>query len=434
MNEIIDMKRVGHCTPNKETVQSLAKRLKEKYSAIWWNSCREFPKLSQEMTFGEQRVKEREMNHFIKVIRKQLEGIPEKEEEQKEWRRETGQIIREFAEGFLPITRMNMNLVFKREFAVVIQSFIKQAKEFDAAVKFEDIGQALRNVLIMNVIQVLLGYDVTFSSAIFAYSMLYPYTDNYLDQVKISKEEKILMNDRFEQRLRGIRLEPGNNYEEQLFRLVEMIENQYDRSSFSKVYESLLSIHQAQVKSLLQQGERFSPYEKDILGMSFEKGGTSVMADGFLVGGQISETAAEFTFAYGSLLQLCDDLQDTKEDDKSKHMTIFSQTKKHWRLDNITNQLFHYIIKSVNFDENPDLPKLKEIQDIIIENCFFLMFEAIVQNKALYSRQYMKKMKRYFPFRLGYMKRFYKKLTKEYKLINRKAKGELLNRVLTIDL
>ena len=45
----------------------------------------------------------------------------------------------------------------------------------------QEIGQAMRNVWIMNISQVLLNVEVKFTNAIFAYSMLYPYTDNILD-------------------------------------------------------------------------------------------------------------------------------------------------------------------------------------------------------------------------------------------------------------
>ena len=64
----------------------------------------------------------------------------------------------------------------------------------------------MRNVWIINILQRLKGVDITLSNAIFGYSMLYPYTDNYLDDVNISKEEKVEFNQRLYRRLLGEKL------------------------------------------------------------------------------------------------------------------------------------------------------------------------------------------------------------------------------------
>lgn len=45
-----------------------------------------------------------------------------------------------------------------------------------------------------NALQLLFGKEVYYSKANFAYSMLYPYTDNYLDNTNIDKNDKILFN------------------------------------------------------------------------------------------------------------------------------------------------------------------------------------------------------------------------------------------------
>ena len=57
-----------------------------------------------------------------------------------------------------------------------------------------DIFQAIRNVWIMNSIQILYNMEVKLTPSIFAYSMLYPYSDNYLDDANISVGEKVEFN------------------------------------------------------------------------------------------------------------------------------------------------------------------------------------------------------------------------------------------------
>lgn len=67
-------------------------------------------------------------------------------------------------------------------------------EKFDDDLPIGDIMQAMRNVWISNALQLLFGKEIYYSKANFAYSMLYPYTDNYLDNTNIDKNDKILFN------------------------------------------------------------------------------------------------------------------------------------------------------------------------------------------------------------------------------------------------
>lgn len=55
-----------------------------------------------------------------------------------------------------------------------------------------------------------------------------------------------------------------------------------------------------------------------------EKGGTSVLADGYLVNGDMTEEDALFAFGLGVALQLVDDLQDTSRDIAVNQHTLFT--------------------------------------------------------------------------------------------------------------
>jgi hypothetical protein len=61
-------------------------------------------------------------------------------------------------------------------------AFARMARRFDPAITSAEIYQAARNVWTANFLQLLLGMPVRVTPAIFAYSMLYPYSDNYLDE------------------------------------------------------------------------------------------------------------------------------------------------------------------------------------------------------------------------------------------------------------
>ena len=67
--------------------------------------------------------------------------------------------------------------------------------------------------------------------------------------------------------------------------------------------------------------------------ISVEKGGTSVLADAYLVCGNLDTELSDLMFGFGFVLQLIDDLQDAKEDCNNNHMTVFSQELNKERLD-----------------------------------------------------------------------------------------------------
>jgi hypothetical protein len=158
-----------------------------------------------------------------------------------------------------------------------------------------------------------------------------------------------------------------------------------------------------------------SPYEKDVLGISAQKGGASVLADAYLVKGKLSDVEVDFAFAYGILLQLCDDLQDAKEDLENEHMTIFSVTLKKWPLDRLTNALFDFSNRIMTDSyEQLDHEKSRKMKSFLQKNLTLLIFEAISQNQEFYSKEYIKAIEQYLPFRMTYTRKLYKKLKRKY--------------------
>ncbi|MBC8060898.1 MAG: hypothetical protein H7Y18_09550 [Clostridiaceae bacterium] len=380
----------------------------------WWESSKLFPDLDRKTSFFQKLTKEKETNVFIDFFVGAIKSFPYEIDKRENWKQKIRLSMDTFLKKSDLMSIEDKNILLDTGMPKITQEFLKEAQYFNNKISMSDMGQAIRNVWIMNIVQLLLGGKPEMTTAVFAYSMLYPYTDNYLDNPNISKEEKILISDRFEKKLEGVHLEPNNSYEESLFKLVDMIETQYNPSEYPEIFQSLLSIHRAQIKSLLQQGRVSCPYEVDILGLSIEKGGASVLADAYLVNGKLDSEEAKFFFGYGVLLQICDDLQDGIEDWSNKHMTIISQLAGKWNLDTVTNGLINY---DFEFLENTDCfscDNLINIKELIRKNSLMLIFFAIAKNKKLYSHKYFKKMEGYFPYRTKYMINFYNKLRRKY--------------------
>jgi len=290
------------------------------------------------------------MNKFLDDLFAHLKQCPEIEEQRGDWQNTLWSMIKKFGH-YSGFSEDEINGDFSKSLTEITHQFICNVKEFNNDIKLDKMVQALRNVWIMNILQVLFNIKVECTPSVFAYSMLYPYTDNYLDNTEIPFQDKQTINKKFRSRLEGEKIESKNAYEESLFDFVGIIEGQYPRAAYKELYESLLSIHDAQCRSLSQHNVMTSPYERDVIGISTEKDGASVLADAYLVNGKLSEAQADFGFAFGTLLQFCDDLQDAKEDLDNGDMTMFSVTSEKWPLDNITNALFDFSNKIMEDSE-----------------------------------------------------------------------------------
>src|SRR5664279_4559834 len=134
------------------------------------------------------------------------------------------------------------------DFLPVGTQLARWARRFDPALGMSDILQACRNAWTACGLQPLLGEHVGITPSILGYSLLYPYSDNYLDRADVLPEAKLLFSQRFCERLRGEKPTAQNHREAALWRLVELIEDQYSRAAYPEVYATLLAIHRAQEK------------------------------------------------------------------------------------------------------------------------------------------------------------------------------------------
>jgi len=388
--------------------------LKARYCALWWDIGTETPVLGEAVGSRRQADTARETRRMIDHLAAQVEAYPDTEPERLAWRDATREAVRRFGEERFGWPRGYRDLLFADEFFAATQEFARQARAFDPAIALEDIGQALRNVWIMNSIQMLLELPVGFSPAIFAYSMLYPYTDNYLDDPGVCGTAKEAFCRDLGRRLAGEAVAARDTRQREIFRLVEQIEDQFPRDSFPEVFLSLLAIHQGQVRSLSQQGRAQSPYESDLLGISVEKGGSSVLADGYLVAGHLTREEEDFCFGYGVFLQFLDDLQDAATDRQSNHMTLFSLSAGRWPLDRLASRLFGYIRRVLGSSARFAGSELVAVRDLIERNCTFLLVSAVADNQELFSRSYVRALEAQWPLDFAAMRKLKRHGRKRY--------------------
>jgi hypothetical protein len=241
--------------------------------------------------------------------------------------------------------------------------FARRSRRFDPALSMAAIIQACRNAWTVCGLQPLLGEPAGITPSIMGYSLLYPYTDNFLDAASESAEAKREFCIRFRQRLRGAMLSPAGTHEGAVWALVEMVEGQYPRAQFPQVFDSMLAIHQAQEESIAQLTAKSNrsrlpqflrtrffrprlngaPSVERILAISCAKGGTSVLADACLARGWVTALESRLAFDWGALLQLGDDLQDVREDLRRGSATLFTCAVAEGKpLDRLVRQLLNY--------------------------------------------------------------------------------------------
>ncbi|HET6169543.1 MAG TPA: hypothetical protein VFE01_05145 [Terracidiphilus sp.] len=283
------------------------------------------------------------------------------------------------------------------------------ARQFDPTLTRSDITQACRNAWTACGLQLLLGERAVLTPSILGYSLLYPYTDNFLDRRDISATAKIQFSIRLRDRLCGHAL-ASNQQEAAPWALVELIEGEYPRAHYPQIFECLLAIHRAQEESLAQL-RNDTLNDAEILRISCAKGGASVLADACFARGRLNKRESRFAFAWGVLLQLGDDLQDVRDDLECGSVTVFTRAiALGLPLDGLVTQL-------LNFSEEAGaamdaLPSGTEtLKSLMRMSWRSLIIGAVAHASDFFSPEFLREAESRSPFRFDFIRARQKRLT-----------------------
>lgn len=289
-------------------------------------------------------------------------------------------------------------------FVPVGTSLARWARRFDPALPMSGIIQAARNAWTACGLQPLLGAPLTLTPSILGYSLMYPYSDNFLDDEEISGEAKLRFSRRFRQRLLGETVEAEDPRERRLWALTSLVETQYPQALYPNVFECFLAIHRAQERSVAQVRGLGTDSDDECLMVSCAKGGTSVLADACLAYGSMTGQESRFAFEWGVLLQLGDDLQDVREDSRHRSMTLFSRAVAEGRpLDEATIQLLKF---SDHVGRQMDAlaegtPSFKELLTMSWRS---LIVGAVADSHEYFSPEFLRDIERLSPFRFDFLR------------------------------
>ncbi len=389
-------------TSRDSSLRDRVRSLSDSHAALWEATPEELPVLGPRFGFRRHFAAARAARRLIETLAAEAVELPDGERERRAWRRTVQDRLQEFGGEYLGWPAGYRRLLFADAYFETSVAFAREARLSDPTLPLESLWQALRNVWIANSLQMLLDLPLGLGSGLFAYSMLYPLTDNLLDDPQLSPGAKRAFSERLGARLAGGPAIPAGAREAVAFRMVDRIEDEFPRGEFGDVHESLLAIHRAQTLSLSQQ-RKSGLTDAEILAISSEKGGSSVLADLYLVVGRATPAEERFAFGYGVFLQLLDDLQDVEDDLQAGHETLFTRAAVRGPLDAITARLARFI--DVVLDVSLTDPALADRRDLIRRNCRSLLVGAVAEEPGRFTRRFRGRIARQWPLTLGAVRR-----------------------------
>lgn len=384
-----------------------------------WNGCagRLLP-AGPRYSRDEQRKRERAYDQALRAVEREARGAP---------RNPTGRLLaqRRIVEAFPRFASIALDLdpeavqLLTGSFLPVGAQLARWARGFDPALSVADIIQACRNAWTACGLQALLGQPMELTPSIFAYSLLYPYSDNCLDHPGLSTAEKLRFSERFRQRLCGLGPCACNAREAAVWAMVQLIEEQYPRPLYPQVFDCLLAIHRAQERSIAQlaNGGRFDNSPNNSLDnselerISCTKGGTSVLANACLLQPRLSLEESQFSIDWGVLLQLGDDLQDVGEDLARGSVTLFTRAATRGEpLDSLVVQLLNFSQQVADrMDRLPHGTPL--LKDLLRMSWRSLILMAVANAQQFFSPAFLAGLEPSSPFRFDFLRARNRRLT-----------------------
>ncbi len=394
-------------------LESRIEDLNQEYAQLWKQTPLEPVSCQKLYSREEKKTVERELTQLVdRMVAEQKNWTSEPGALGKEWMERRAAELRPFFTKILRRMDLKIESVFDSSFVDSTRQFLRQAREFDPDLPLASVYQAMRNVWIMNTLQYYLKLNVEHTDAIFGYSMVYPYLDNVLDDENRTLADKLALVLKLKSWLEGNEDIPQSREGRLLLALIHKIEGQFPRKLYPGVYQSMLTIFNAQLKSLFQHRQPEKISAEDILLISVEKGGTSVLADGYLVAGELEPEQEDFCFGFGFFLQLADDLQDIDEDVRRGHQTLFSREVGTRSLDPLVYRLIRLMSAILKTKLNPHRSHELALQEMIQPNCILMYMESVGKHKAYFSRICVRQFQRGFPVRFVYLKKLRRSLEK----------------------
>jgi hypothetical protein len=368
-----------------------------------WSECpTESALAGQVFTAKEQRKREQAYDEALRAAEREAKRVPRSRAQRLEAQDRITAAFARFSGVALDLDDNAIHLLTD-DFLPVGTRLAQWARRFDASLSMADIVQACRNAWTACGLQPFLGEEIALTPSILGYSLLYPYSDNYLDGEGITTQEKLRFSERFSERLRGKSIGALNRREAAVWSLVALIEDEYPRERYPQVFDCLLAIHRAQEESIAQQRSGDCDAAQ-VLRISCAKGGSSVLADACLSHGWLDEQESEFAYDWGVLLQLGDDLQDVREDARRGSITLFSRAAVTGTpLDGLATRLLNFSEHvSDEMDRMPHGSAM--LKGLLRMSWRSLIVMAMADSREFFTEKFLAEAEKRSPFRFEFLR------------------------------
>lgn len=360
----------------------------------WLSAKDTFPDFLTKITSETKSQNEDYIKYISSNLQKQLKHYRRLPIGRNQWRQDTFQLINEILyneEIFGMHHYMNHQEI--DVFCDELKEFLRNVRSFAPELTFADIGQAIRNYIVYAMFKKLHRDNSGFNLAGFGYSMLYPFTDNYIDNRTLSAADKKEYNQLIRDKIKGLEVHPRSVHQKKTCELLQDIEILYPRNQDDTVYQLLLMMLDAQEISLCQQSRDLPLSTEMRLDISVYKGGISVLMDRFFVHKVVTEEDLIYFLGFGFFLQLADDLQDIKEDNTLGHSTLFTTHLQAEHEEKIVNKMFHFIHQLME----EYLSDNESIKHFLLLNCYQLICSSTIKSKEFFSQEYFNVLEQYLP-------------------------------------
>jgi len=304
-----------------------------------------------------------------------------------------------------------------------LMEFLRQERHFSPELTLDEIGQAIRNYIVYAMFKLIHKDESPFSMAAFGYSMLYPFTDNYIDSSLHLPDEKQAYNRLIRSKISGEAVKPATRHEKKTCRLLSAIESEYPRSSNNEIYQLLLMMLDAQELSIKQQNTSPLLSEEERLDISLYKGGVSVLIDRYLVKKALTEDEIIVYLGLGFFLQLADDLQDIGEDSSLGYQTLLTINTTRGANEKTVNKLLNFIHEILT----PFKPDNELVKDFVLDNCYQLIFTSVIGSREFFSDEYINRLEKLMIFKTEHMRKLRDSLYKPLDKRNNKKYLKMLD-------
>ncbi len=185
--------------PFDDVVAGLVTRIKD----TWWTCAPTPPDLGPAFSSKEQKDHETKLVDSLDRLGKELKQASVDRPDRQALQDRLFPLAGEILKNTFSLEDRHVDALTTYGFTDSIEEFVRQARRFDPQISAEAIYQAGRNVWTMSFLQYLLGLPVQLTPSVLAFSLLYPYSDNYLDDPDLPLAGKQEFSRRFGQRLKG---------------------------------------------------------------------------------------------------------------------------------------------------------------------------------------------------------------------------------------